>query len=153
MRAIVQTPIRSILKEHAYPAMVSMALALTIALFLVVDRRPPFEYVSTIIRPIVASSGDTIVVERHVIWHRQCEGVAFTEIVNNADHIITIYDKGVRYPSELGDTRVERSISLPLNMRSGTATYRGVIKFASCGITSRFHSIDVPYQEATFEIK
>ncbi len=139
--------------EHVQVAGVVAALIGTIAAALVIDRRPPFEYVSTQITPTQAVAGQSIVVHRHVVWHRQCEGFAFTEIVNEADHIVTIYDRGVRYPAELGDTQAERSIALPLTMRPGLATYRGVIRFSSCGITSRWRPIEVPYQEVRFEVR
>ncbi len=140
------------LREHAFPAIVSTVIALVFASLLAYDRRPPFEYVSTAIRPLSVVAGQTIVVQRHVVWHRQCEGIAFTEIVN-PDRIVTIYDKGVRYPFELGDTYADRSISLPLSMRPGTAMYRGLIRFSKCGITSRLLPIEIPYQEIAFEIR
>lgn len=147
------SPSKIAIKEHVFPALASTVIALSIALLLAFDRRPPFEYLSTAIRPNTITPGQTIVVQRHVVWRRKCEGIAFTEIVNNSDRIVTIYDRGVRYPFELGETYAERSISLPLAMRSGSATYRGVIKFESCGLTSRLFPIEVPYQEVSFEIR
>lgn len=134
---------------------VSLAVALAIIGTLLVsyDRRPPFTYISTDISPPIVMPGQSITIRRHVDWHRQCEGIAFTEIVSFSDHIVTNYDPGTRYPSELGDTYADRSIALPLTMRSGHAIYRGVIQFRTCGITSRIWPIDVPYQERTFEVR
>lgn len=131
----------------------AVALAVTGALLLAYDRRPPFTYISTDIYPSIVMPGQSITIKRHVNWHRQCEGIAFTEIVSFSDHIVTIYDPGVRYPSELGDTYADRSISLPLTIRPGQAIYRGLIQFKACGITSRIWPIDVPYQERTFEVR
>lgn len=152
MTAIVQSSIRNHLKEHVYPALISMVVALSFVVFLIFDRRAPFEYLSTAVSPPVAVAGQSIVVQRHVLWRRKCEGVAFTEIVSS-DRIVTIYDRGTRYPFELGETWADRSIALPLAIRPGSATYRGVIKFASCGFTSRLVPLDIPYQEVTFEIR
>lgn len=154
MTADIRAPatIREHLREHAYPAIISMSVALVAAVLLAYDRRTPFEYVSTTIRPSSVVAGDTIVVQRHVIWHRQCEGVAFTEIVSN-DRIITTYDTGVRYPFALGESYADRSISLPLSIRPGAATYRGVIKFSTCGLTSRVVPLSKSYQEVPFEIR
>lgn len=130
-----------------------MALAIIGVLLVMYDRRPPLSYISTEISPSVVSSGQPITVHRRVEWHRQCEGVAYTEIVNFSDRIVTPYDPGARYPYELGDTYADRSISLPLAMRAGKAAYRGVIKFRSCGVTSHLVPIEVPFQERTFEVR
>jgi hypothetical protein len=121
--------------------------------FLVFDRRAPFEYLSTEIVPRIVYPGQTITVRRHVYWHRQCQGEAWTEIVSDTDRIITFYDRGTRYPAELGDTRADRSIQLPQTLRPGSATYRGTIKFPNCGLTSRWSPIIVPYQEVSFEVR
>lgn len=137
---------------HVRAGLGSFLLVLALWGGIAYDRRPPFEYISTEITPRMAQPGQSIIVHRHVRWHRRCEGEAWTEIVS-ADRIVTVYDKGYRFPSELGDTFAERSIALPVAMRSGTATYRGMIRFHNCGITSRFSPVEVPYQEASFEVR
>jgi hypothetical protein len=137
---------------HLHAAAGSILIVLTLWGLITYDRREPFEYVSTEITPRIAQAGQSIIVHRHVRWHRRCEGEAWTEIVS-VDRIVTAYDKGYRFPSELGDTYAERSISLPMAMRSGTTTYRGVIRFSACGLTSRLWPLEVPYQEATFEVR
>lgn len=138
--------------EHAKIAAMSVGAVACVVGFLLVDRRPPFEYISTEITPHFSYPGGSITVHRHVIWHRQCEGTAWTEIVS-ADRIITNYDRGTRAPYELGDTKADRTLSLPQSMRPGQATYRGVIKFHNCGLTSRLRPIEIPYQEVLFEVR
>lgn len=139
-------------QEHAKIAIISMASVACVVGFLLVDRRPPFEYVTTDITPKYSYPGGTITIHRHVIWYRACEGTAWTEIVS-ADRIITNYDRGSRAPYELGDTRADRALTLPQSIRPGQATYRGVIKFNRCGITSRLVPIEIPYQEVLFEVR
>lgn len=138
--------------EHVRPAIWSVVLLTVIVGTLLYDRRPPFEYVSTQISPQIARAGGQIVIHRHVIWYRQCEGIAWTEIVG-ADRVITAYDRGTRSPYELGDVHASRIITLPQAMRQGEATYRGVIRFSRCGLTSRWWPIEVPYQEVSFEVR
>ncbi len=150
MISIAQTPT---LKLHLQAAIGSMALALVVTGFLVFDRRAPFEYISTEVTPRPVSAGSAIVVHRHVVWNRRCEGEAWTEIVSEVDRTVTNYDRAARYPFELGDTFAERTILLPWTMRPGAATYRGVIRFSACGLTSRWRPIDVPYQQVTFEVR
>ncbi len=140
-------------RVHLQAALTSMALAFLTVGFLVFDRRPPFEYINTEIAPHTVSPGDSITIWRHVYWHRQCEGEAWTEIVSDSDRIITFYDRGSRYPSELGDTRAARILVLPQTLRPGSATYRGTIRFAQCGLTSRWNPLVVPYQEVTFDVR
>lgn len=141
--------VRSYFREVCLAA----ALAIIGVLLVAYDRRPPFSYISTELSPSVVMPGQSITVRRHVNWHRQCEGIAFTEVMSFTDRIVTIYDPGTRYPYELGDTYAERVISLPLTMRVGIATYRGLIRFRSCGITSHLWPIEIPYQERTFEVR
>lgn len=138
--------------EHLAPASISMTVATMVVWFMIYDRMEPFEYVKTEITPQVASPGEAITVHRHVIWRRQCEGWAFTEIVDGA-RIVTIYDVGVRYPAVLGETAADRRIELPVAMHSGQATYRGVIRFKSCGWTSRWWPLEVEYQPTTFNVR
>lgn len=139
-------------RENAKTALLSMGVVALAVGFLLVDRRPPFEYVSSAISPVISYPGGSITVHRHVIWSRACEGVAWTEVVS-ADRIITNYDRGVRAPYELGDVRADRTLALPQSMRPGLATYRGVMKFSHCGLTSRLKPIEVPFQEVTFEVR
>lgn len=127
-------------------------LIATLTICLVWDRRDPFEYESTAIRPEPAHAGQDIIVRRAVVWHRQCVGEAFTEIVG-PDRVINTYDRGVRYPSDLGYTVAERNITLPKQMPDGWAIYRGSIRFSHCGLTSWIHPIEVQYQERSFEVR
>lgn len=138
--------------EHVRDAGIATVVAIAVVGAFILDRRPPFEYISTEIMPKAASPGGPITVYRHVIWHRQCEGVAWTEIVGS-DRIVTSYDRGSRAPFELGDVRASRIIILPKTIPPGPATYRGTIKFSNCGITSRWQPIEVPYQEVVFEVR
>jgi hypothetical protein len=149
----VPQKVHSLTRVHLQAAITSMVLAAMAVGFLMFDRRVPFEYLSTEIVPRVVYPGQSITVWRHVYWHRQCEGEAWTEIVSETDRIITFYDRGSRYPAELGDTRAQRTIQLPQTLRPGGATYRGTIRFTKCGITSRWSPIIVPYQEVTFEVR
>lgn len=140
-------------KSYFREICLALALAISGVLLIAYDRRPPFSYVSTDISPAAVTPGQTITIHRRVDWHRQCEGLAFTEIVSFSDRIVTIYDPGTRYPFELGETYADRSISLPLTMRAGRAAYRGLIRFRACGITSHLWPIEIPYQERTFEVR
>lgn len=144
---------QSMTRVHLQAAFTSMAIAFITLGLLIYDRRAPFEYLSTEITPRSVYPGQTIVVHRHVLWNRQCQGEAWTEIVSDTDRIITFYDRGTRYPAELGDTRADRSIQLPQTLRPGSATYRGTIRFPSCGLTSRWKPLIVPYQEVSFEVR
>jgi len=141
-----------VIRLHFKPAIVTFLIATSFLVFLIFDRRPPFEYVSTTVTPSMVSPGQDITVNRSVIWHRKCEGEAWTEIVSS-DRIVTPYDKGYRYPADTGITSAQRVISLPLMMRSGTAYYRGTIRFHNCGLTSRLKPIEIPYQERSFEVR
>ena len=128
------------------------ALAAAAIVYLTFDRRDPFEYIDTTISPPVAIAGQPITIHRSVRWYRQCEGEAWTEIVG-PDRIVNVYDRGVRYPSELGHTTADRQITLSKSMPDGTATYRGSIRFHSCGLTSRVMPISIQYQEVNFEVR
>lgn len=152
MPMVISRPAVASWHEHAKIAAITMGLVALAVTFLLVDRRPPFEYISSEISPRQVYPGGSITIHRHVIWHRMCEGVAWTEIVS-ADRIITNYDRGSRAPYELGDIKADRTLALPQSIRPGLATYRGVIKFNHCGITSRWWPIEVPYQEINFEVR
>lgn len=138
--------------DHAVVAAITMATVVVGVTALMVDRRPPVEYIATDITPRAVYPGGTITIHRHVVWHRKCEGTALTEVVS-ADRIVTNYDRNTRSPYELGDTRADRTIALPKTIAPGTTTYRGVLKFPNCGLTSRWWPIEVPYQEVTFEVR
>ena len=133
-------------RQHLYAATTSMVIALSFVTVLSFDRWLPFEYLQTTIRPDPAQPGKPIIVHRNVNWRRQCEGVAWTEIVSS-DSVVTVYDRGVRYPAFIGHTTTERKITLPIAMPEGPATYRGVIKFNKCGLTSRWWPLEVEYQQ------
>lgn len=141
-----------LVKGYLREACLAVAIALAGAILVAYDRRPPFVYISTEMSPAVVMPGQSITVRRHVDWHRQCEGIAYTEIVSS-DRIVTIYDPGTRYPFELGDTYADRTISLPLTIRPGNVLYRGSIQFRQCGITSRLWPIEIPYQDRMFEVR
>ena len=132
------------------------AIAALVALSVAYDRRPPFEYLETNIGPQPAQAGKEITVSRSVIWYRQCEGEAWTELVTPKGYVIP-RERALRYPSFLGHTMGVSHILLPRDMipeneTYGSATYRGVIKFKNCGFTSRLWPLEVPYQETTFQV-
>ena len=127
-------------------------ICLLVAIFVAYDRRDPFDYINTWITPEVATSGQEITVHREIIWRRQCEGEAWTEVVGS-DRIMAIYDRGARYPAQLGETFTERKLTLSKALPNGAAIFRGVIKFKACGLTSRWVALEVPYQVVEFMVK
>lgn len=152
MSAVETTAAYTFPRQHVYGAILAMLFAVSVSAFLVFDRAPPLEFVTTDIVPASARPGDAVMVRRNTIWRRDCEGEAWTEIVGS-NRIINFYDKGTRYPYDLGETHTDRTIEISKSISAGKAIYRGVVRFRSCGLTSRWRPIDVPYQEVEFEIR
>lgn len=138
------------------PLAAIVAAAIAVWVF-VVDRAPPFEYVSTDLSPRPVEEGGILRVSRTVVWHRDCDGEIFREVVKPGGQIVH-YDRGYRpYPFHLGRVTATSTFDLPPVMLSpdqprGTAIYRGRVRFTNCGFTSRIWPLEVPFQEAAFEV-
>lgn len=139
------------LGRHILAAPISIIFVIGSGVFARYDRAPPFEYITTEITPDRPEPGQEIYVRRRVIWHRICEGEAWTEIVG-ADRIVVIYDRGTRYPSQLGEQVSDRAIMLPKAMTEGPAVYRGIIRFKDCGLSSGLWPLEVRYMSVTFDV-
>lgn len=150
-QAVQKIAVNIDLGRHILAAPISIALVIGTGVFVRYDRAPPFEYITTEVTPELPEPGQEIIVRRRVIWHRICEGEAWTEIVG-ADRIVVIYDRGTRYPSQLGEQVSERAIILPKVMIDGPAVYRGIIRFKDCGLTSGLWPLEVSYMAVTFEV-
>ena len=143
--------------HHLYALVGSVAMVLSVVTAWQIDRAAPFEYIRTEISPSPAVEGQTVTVTRYVIWHRQCDGQVFREVVKPSGQI-AIYDRGYRpFPAMLGPQSAASSFVLPTVMLSpdmtrGVALYRGRVRFTNCGLTSRVWPIDIPFREEPFEI-
>lgn len=143
--------ITKLFEKHLVPAVTAVVLVVLLPIALAFDRRPPYRYYHTEIQPTDAHPGDEIVIVRQGTWRRLCEGTAYSEIIGS-DRIIHLYDHGLRYPTELDYVSVNRTLKLPLSLSAGPAIYRGVIRFANCGITSQWWPLEVEFQSVVFNV-
>lgn len=122
------------------------------------DRRAPLVYVDTKVVPEPARAGGDITVHRYVEWRRQCGGEASTEIVSPKGYVYRRAMTTPAVPAGLGYASVTTTWTLPADLLAegdtiGTATYRGVIRFRDCGITSWILPLSISYQERHFDVR
>ena len=96
-------------------------------------------------------AGADISVTRHTLWRRRCDGYIFREIVGS-DRLVRPYTRSqIRVPAQLGFQSVRSTFRAPLDLPTGEAIYRSVVKFYECGVTSRFWPLEVEIPEITFD--
>lgn len=148
---------RSTLIGHARSLVGAFLVVLAGVALLQYDRRAPFQYIDTEIAPTRAAEGSTVTVTRKVEWQRPCDGEIYREVVN-PNGLVSHYDRGYRpFPATLGTQTATSSFTLPPimlapNETQGTATYRGRVRFADCGLSSRLWPIEIPFIEVPFEV-
>lgn len=139
---------RAMLPHHV------LALAATIALsiFLAYDRREPLLFEHGEIVPEHAMPGERVIVRWTTDWRRQCEGVVSRDLVGS-DNVIKIYrSRPLRVPAQLGRQTADTPFHLPETMPLGHAEYRAIVRFESCGITSRIWPLQLNVPALSFDV-
>ena len=139
--------------RHWFIAPLSIALAAAVTAGVAYDRRDPLTFVEASISPDPAVAGREAILRWHTEWSRACEAVVSRELIGS-DRIVRAYVAyRLRIPTRVGLQTADIEFRIPPAIPQGETVYRAVMRFSSCGITSRFAPLVVETPEVRFNVK
>lgn len=146
------TAIRPLVTQNLLAIIVCGLVGLVLAFWLAADRAAPVRFIEGSIVPETVTPGQAVSVQWLDVWVRQCEATLSRELVGS-DEIIRAYrSHPIRVPVKLGEQMSQTRFRVSANMPDGPATYRAILRFNDCGVTSRWWPIVVKVPSLHFTV-